>query len=255
MKRYKIVWVLILVAIIPMSTVFALSIPRPTSEFYIGDFAKVLSKEAKSFIISTNLNYEKTDEKPQIVVVTTGDISGSYLEEYSVKLFEEWKIGNKDFDNGVLILLSLDEIDRGIRIEVGYGLEGRITDSKAGRILDEVMPHLEEGNYSNGLLKAFRLVAQEVNDEYGFNHETIFGDDELVHYSKESGDVNPKLVAVLIVLGIILLWADHRFLDGLILSVLLRSLLSGSRRGGGGGGGGSHGGGGRSGGGGASRRF
>ncbi len=271
MKNNKLIlWSMILLFVIgSISIGFAdMQMPVPTNTFYVGDFAGLLSNEAKSFITSTNLNYEKTEEKPQVVVVTVQNLGGLDVESYAVRLFEEWKIGNRKYDNGVLLLLGLE--DRKVRIEVGYGLEGAIPDGTVGAILDTVTGDLSAGNYSEGLTKAFYLIGQEVNREYNYDDNSIFGEQANMNIprpTKGTGQSNVVTVPPIFkILGIafilLLIWLDYRFLGGLILGLLLRSFLYGGRGGRGGGGfggggfgGGSSGGGGRSGGGGGSRGF
>jgi len=233
--------------------------PQPTQEFYVADFAGVLTEEAKAIIRGTNLNYENTKEAPQIVVATVPHMQGMDALGYGVKLFEEWGIGNAEYDNGVLLLLSLEE--RQVRIEVGYGLEGALPDGKTGEILDAVVPDLSKGNYSDGLLKAFYLLANEVNKEYGFDNEAIMGNFEGYNFSptpNTNSNTNPFLNLgriIIVIFILILLWFDNRFLGGFILRMFLRMLFFSRGGGGGFGGGGSFGGGGRSGGGGSSRGF
>ncbi len=267
MKKVK--WLsillLILISISGISSFADVVYPEPTREFYVADFVSVLSQETRTAILSTNLNYEKTEEKPQIVVATVPNLQGLDINQYAVGLFEKWAIGNKGYDNGVLLLLALEE--RRVWIEVGYGLEGAIPDGKAGEILDAAVPALSQGNYSEGLLRAFTLLSQETNREYGYEDAAILG-----NYSPAEGyqpptdqriPQNRRMPAIFRVLGILfilfLLWLDHRFLGGFLLGMFFRMLIFGGRggRGGGGGGfgGGSSGGGGRSGGGGAGRGF
>jgi len=251
--------ILFSVILILMASIFSFAetqVPKPTKDFYVADYGGVLTNDVESFIVGTNLNYEKTREKPQIVVATVPDMQGMDVVSYGVKLFEEWKIGNKELDNGVLILLALKE--RKIRIEVGYGLEGAIPDGKAGEILDSALPNLREGKYSEGLLQIFYQVAHEVNKEYGYDDEVIFSSFEGVNVNPNAqvtdGGIFSSVGKVIFVLLIMLLiWFDNRFLGGFLLNMFLRMLFFG--RGGGGFGGGSFGGGGSSGGGGSDRGF
>jgi uncharacterized protein len=86
----------------------------------------------------------------EIAVVTIRSLEGAPIEDYAVELFERWGIGGEGQDNGVLLLVAVE--DREIRIEVGYGLEPVITDSRAGRMIREVIaPELSEGDYDAGL--------------------------------------------------------------------------------------------------------
>lgn len=108
--------------------------PEPTN--YVSDFANVISTSTEAELNTTLYQFEQ-ETSNQIFVVSVTDYQGTYLEDYAVKLFKEWEIGQKDKDNGILLLFQ-PEAPSGsrVRIEVGYGLEGAVPDSVAGRILD-----------------------------------------------------------------------------------------------------------------------
>ena len=150
----------------------AQALPDPTTEFYVYDPSGTLSEETKSFILSVNEQYELTEEKPQVVVAVVDSLQGETIEEYSVALFEKWEIGQADADNGVLILLALEE--REIRFEIGYGLEGTLTDSRTGRILDNHLDYLSANDFDGGLKEIFTEAAVVVNEEYQYDDEVIF---------------------------------------------------------------------------------
>ncbi len=251
---------IITLVIILLNSLFVFAEPKlseSTPEFYVADYAGVLSQDVQNIIRGTNLNYEKTAEEPQVVVATVPNMQGADVVSYGVELFEEWGIGNKEHDNGVLLLLSLEE--RKVRIEVGYGLEGAITDSKAGDILDSITPDLSNGNYSEGLLNAFYLIVREVNAEYGYEDGAIMDKFVGYRYTPKINNKTTKSVSrldkiIIVLLVLFLIWFDSRFFGGVIFRTLLWMLIF-SRGGGGYGGGGSFGGGGRSGGGGSDREF
>src|SRR5699024_10105348 len=155
-------------------------------EFYVYDEEGVLSSDTKQFIIDVNKQYEQTKEKPQIVVAVVPSLQGIPIEEYTVKLFEKWKIGNQTEDNGVLILLSTQ--DREIRFEVGYGLEGALTDSGTGRILDRHLDLLSNDQYDEGLKNVFTDTAVTVNEEYEFDNDTIVSGQPVETYEEETSD-------------------------------------------------------------------
>lgn len=231
------------------------TLPSPTTEFYVNDFADIIDSEAEANMVKINLNYENTDEKPQIVVATVQNLQGLDENKYAVDLFEQWEIGNKEYDNGVLILLSLEE--RRIKIEVGYGLEGAITDAEAGRILDESLDYLSSGDYSTGLENIFYRVAERVNEEYGYDDDVIFGDvDRGTVYSNSSDYGALFKLILLIVLIIIINGFGGGGRRGRRRNIFIPPIIGPGGGGFGGfGGGGSFGGGGRSGGGGAGRGF
>ncbi len=260
-KKKSLILLSIIFILLCSSLTYAdVELPKPTTEFYVADYAGLLSEDVKNLIVGTNLNYEKTEEKPQIVVATVTNLQGLDVVSYGVELFEKWEIGNKAYDNGVLLLLSLEE--RKIRIEAGYGLEGALPDGEVGEILDAALPDLSEGNYSDGLLKVFYLISQEVNEEYEYSDEEILSGFEGVNINynqaptQQGGIFSSVSRIILALLIVLLLWADNRFLGGFFLHMILRMLFFGRGGGGGfGGGGGSFGGGGSSGGGGANRDF
>ncbi|TGN19670.1 TPM domain-containing protein [Leptospira idonii] len=96
----------------------------------------------------------------QIAILAIYSLEGENLEEYSIKVVEEWKLGQKKHDNGILILLAVTE--RKARIEVGYGLEWMLTDVYCNRILNQVMiPEFKKENYEAGLEKGV-LALMEV---------------------------------------------------------------------------------------------
>lgn len=145
------------------------AIVSKTSNFYVNDSAKVLSNEAEDYIVNMN---RKLEEKTgaQIVVVTVNNLENKSIEDYATELFRNYGIGNKEKNNGILFLVSIE--DRKTRIEVGYGLEGRITDGKAGRILDNyVIPYFKEDNWNDGIINGFNAILNEVTEEYGINIE------------------------------------------------------------------------------------
>lgn len=239
-----------------------LKLPEPTSKFYVNDFADLINDDAEQNIVSVNLNYEKTKEKPQIVVATVKNLQGVDENKFAVELFEKWKIGNKDYNNGVLVLLSLEE--RRIKIEVGYGLEGAITDSESGRILDNSLDYLSSGDYSTGLENIFYQLAQKVNEEYNYSNDEIFGNMEAPE-QQQQGSMAGELVKLILVIILILIInfggrGGGRRRRNMFIPPIIYGPGSGFGRGGGFGGGGfggggSFGGGGRSGGGGAGRGF
>lgn len=168
-NRYITAWaafltVLCLICALPMSCL-ALSIPKATDSFYVNDFANLLNDETQSYINRVNDElYKKTGA--QVVVTTVPSLEGASLEEYATTMFRQYGIGNAEKNNGVLLLLALEE--RSMRIEVGYGLEGALNDGKTGRIQDTYMiPWLKDNNWNEGLRNGFSAVVQEICTEYG----------------------------------------------------------------------------------------
>ncbi len=126
---------------------FAFDIPyKPTN--YVNDFADVLSTETKDKL-NIELAQFKASTTHEISMVIVPNMDGRYIEEYAVQMFREWGIGSKENNNGVLLLLSLEE--RKSRIEVGYGLEGALTDLESDQILTGMNTYLKAGDYDGAL--------------------------------------------------------------------------------------------------------
>ncbi|EIW20968.1 TPM domain-containing protein [Pelosinus fermentans] len=226
--------------------------PAPTNSIYIQDYAGVVSPETKSRINSLGSQLA-AKTKAQIVVMTTKTLEGAPLEEYSLEVLRQWGVGDKTLNNGVLILVAVD--DKQSRIEVGYGLEGALPDAKTGRIQDNYMiPYFQQGDYDKGILNGYLTVATEVAKEYNLELKTDAKPVQRAQAATQEGgwDTLPWWAKIAIAVGVILLlMMDWLFFGGAITYMLLSVL---SRRGGGGGGGGGFGGG-SGGGGGSSRRW
>lgn len=147
-----------------LSNTFAISLVKPTNIFYVNDYANLLSDETEQYILNTNKSLQ-SQTGAQIVVVTVPNLGGQEIESYATALFREFGIGSKAKNNGVLILLALEE--RKIRIEVGYGLEGALPDGKTGRIRDAYMiPYLKQNDWNAGIKNGFSAILKDVEAEY-----------------------------------------------------------------------------------------
>ncbi|MBN2073055.1 MAG: TPM domain-containing protein [Actinobacteria bacterium] len=145
------------------SPAFAEDINYPDYKGYVNDYAGILDAATAADLENLITNIEK-DTTAEIAIVTVENLQGITVEEYAVKLFEKWGIGKKEEDNGLLILISMEE--RAVRIEVGYGLEGVITDLEAGRIINNIIvPGFKEGKYSSALYDAVVKISNQVYGE------------------------------------------------------------------------------------------
>jgi uncharacterized protein len=122
------------------------------------DQAAILSAQARERLAVMVQAHERARGN-QIVVLTVPTLGGKSVEDYAVRVFEEWKLGSLGKDNGVLILVVPQ--DRRVRLEVGYGLEGMLTDATASRIIRDLMtPRFREGNYDVGIEAGITAVIQ-----------------------------------------------------------------------------------------------
>ncbi len=116
---------------------------------YVNDFASIIEDGVQS-ALEVKLSELEASTSHEVVVVTIPTLGGDYIENYAVKLFEEWGIGKANADNGVLLLVAVQE--REVRIEVGYGLEGALVDSEVNTIIQErIIPAFKKGDYGQGV--------------------------------------------------------------------------------------------------------
>lgn len=140
---------------VPAMALAYVSPGKPTG--YVSDFAHVLSASDVNALESKLSVLDRTTGS-QVAVVTVPTLGGDTVEGYAKDLFQEWRIGGKERDSGLLILVATG--DRKVRIEVGYGLEGDVTDLQSGRIVRDVMaPAFAKGDYAGGISGAVDAVS------------------------------------------------------------------------------------------------
>lgn len=134
-----------------------------TPQGFVSDYAGMFSAEERTALEQKLQNYEKASTN-EIAVVTIPDLGGDTIENFAVKLFEDWKIGKVGKDNGILILISRD--DRKVRIEVGYGLEPELTDLESSALIRNVLtPAFKEGKYYDGVNTATAEIISKISGE------------------------------------------------------------------------------------------
>ena len=130
----------------------------------IVDEARILSAQTISELEQILATHEQATSN-QIAVLIVTSLEDEVLEAYSIKVAETWKLGKKGTDNGVLFLVSID--DRKMRIEVGYGLEGDLTDAMARRIIrNEITPNFRRGDYDEGIKAGVIAIIGVIEGSY-----------------------------------------------------------------------------------------
>lgn len=115
--------------------------------------------------IERQLKDHESKTSNQLAVLIVPTLEGEVLEEYSIKVVEEWRLGQKKNDNGVLLLIALN--DRKIRIEVGYGLEGSLTDVLCHHIIEnEIKPYFKKGDYESGIQNGVNAILGAIEGSY-----------------------------------------------------------------------------------------
>lgn len=230
--------------------------PEPTDNFYVNDFADVMTDSDEGEFLSRAVALEKATTA-QVVIATVEDLGGDEPYEYATELGRQWGVGNDETDNGVLILFARD--DREIFIAVGYGLEGALPDSKTGRIIDVYgLEDLRNDNFSKGILSIGKALINEVYIEYGLQPEEGYVNiDNIQEEIIDPAKVGVSWAVLIIILIILMLLSRRR--GGIIFFPMFHGGGfhggGGFHSGGGFSGGGFSGGGGSFGGGGAGRGF
>jgi uncharacterized protein len=136
----------------------------PALKGRVNDYAGILSPATINQLETVLSELEKTDST-QIVVLTIASLEGQNIDQYAIKVFEAWKIGQKGLDNGAILIISKN--DRKLRIEVGYGLEGSLTDLLAGRIIGNIIaPQFKAGNFDQGVTAGVAGMIQAVRGQF-----------------------------------------------------------------------------------------
>jgi uncharacterized protein len=164
MKRKIKIVVTCLMLILPFFTM-AQDIPaKPQPPRLVNDLAGVLSPEQINSLERKLVAYDDSTSN-QIAVVLIKTLNDYPIEEFSTKLYRSWGIGNKNTNNGILILAAID--DHKIRIETGYGLEGAVPDIIANTIItNDIVPSFRSGDYFDGLDKATNSIIAAAAGEY-----------------------------------------------------------------------------------------
>jgi uncharacterized protein len=164
-----------------ITVVSAQTLPKPAGR--ITDLANIVDAATESQL-ERQLGDVEQKTSSEIAVVTVTSLDGVPIEDYAVRLFKEWGIGQAKTDNGVLVLVAPNE--REMRIEVGYGLEGILPDGLAGHIIREnFTPRFRENDYNGGIRDGVARVAEVVEKQQ------VLSAEELAKFNEGSGDDIP----------------------------------------------------------------
>jgi uncharacterized protein len=143
------------------ATAFALEVPPLRA--HVNDEADMLSPGAEAALEQKLTAYEQRSQQ-QFALLTIDSLDGDALEDFSIRVVEAWKLGKKGKDDGLLLLVVKN--DRKLRIEVGYGLEGDVTDAFSARVIRNVLtPALRAGKAEQGIDQAFDVLMKKASGE------------------------------------------------------------------------------------------
>jgi uncharacterized protein len=231
----------------------------PGLKGHINDTARMFSPDTVQNLENLLAEFERTDST-QIAVLTIASLEGEDLQEFSIKVAETWKIGQKGSDNGAILIIARDE--KKIRIEVGRGLEGKLTDLMSGRIIKEkIRPRFSKGDFDGGVKDGLASMIDVVRGEFKASKSSPTK-------SRASGFPRILTLLVFLLVFVVFLGAISKILGalagmiglpvaasfafsgislpilgglgvlGLVIGLIVNALFSGGRHGSGGGGGG-----------------
>ncbi len=182
-------------------SLFGQELKIPALRSPVMDEAKFLT-ETEANSLNQKIYEIYANKGPQITVFTVADLQGYSIEDFSIKVAEAWKLGTKEKGDGILMIIS--KSDRKMRIEVGQGLEGDITDYDASLYIQRVLrPAFKEGLFFEGIDAVISDIAQRFNIKIEPNHNSLV--------KKRAHSGNGKLVNLLIILFIISLVTSGLF--------------------------------------------
>ncbi|KAB0668819.1 TPM domain-containing protein [Oryzomonas sagensis] len=202
--RLRNIFILALLVLLPLPLP-ALDVPQLNGR--VNDYARMLSPETVRQLDQKLAAFER-DSSTQIAVLTVPTLQGDDLEQFSIHVAEQWKLGQKGKDNGVLLILA--QAERKVRIEVGMGLQGVLPDITASHIIRDVMrPYLKADNFDQGVTAGIDAIISATRGEF-----TASPQDAGKRAHKKSSASFPVLLLLIAVVAV-LLGAFSRYLSGL----------------------------------------
>jgi uncharacterized protein len=171
MKLIRVLILVILTNIFYLFSASAKEVTFPQPIGYINDFANLITADDYQRLnaLASTIEQKTTAE---IAVVTLKTTKPYDIQDYSVRLFEKWKIGKAGKDNGVLLLVAIE--DKKVWITTGYGLEGAIPDAQASKIYRNIIvPYFKKEDFSKGILAGSIALVDLIAQEYNVNIEAL----------------------------------------------------------------------------------
>jgi uncharacterized protein len=153
-------------------SVFAAEVIPPAPDHYFNDYAHVVDSGTADGLNLKLDNFERTTGNQVVVAIYPKMQSNSSIDDYAVRVFRAWKVGQKDKNNGVVLFVFVD--DKKMFIEVGYGLEGALPDATCKQITEyEIKPHFKNGDYTGGVVAGVNAIIAATQHEYKGNGSTV----------------------------------------------------------------------------------
>ncbi|HKO59164.1 MAG TPA: TPM domain-containing protein, partial [Thermoanaerobaculia bacterium] len=138
---------------------FALDVPPPPTHWFT-DQAGIVDSASAAALDQKLASFEQ-QSGAQFLIYTFRSLEGESVEDFTLRCVERWKVGNKKYDNGIVLFVFVQE--KKARVEVGYGLEGTITDAYSSRVIrEQLAPHFQQGDYAGGLNAAADAIITRI---------------------------------------------------------------------------------------------
>jgi len=199
----KRILILALLMLLPLPAI-ALDVPQLTGR--VNDYARLLSPEASARLEQRLAGFER-ETSNQVVLLTIPSLQGDVMEQFAVRVAEQWKPGQKGKDNGVLVILA--KAEHKVRIEVGMGLQGVLPDITASHIIRDVMrPHLKDGNFDQGITAGVDAILAATKGEFKASAQ------DTKQGKPHTKSPSPITLFLLVAVGALILGTFSRYLGG-----------------------------------------
>jgi uncharacterized protein len=142
------------------SAVLALDVPPPPTQWYTDAAGLLDSSQAAA--LNEKLRAFEQQNGAQVIIYVFPSLDSEALEDFTIRCAEKWKVGNKKYDNGLILFVFVKE--RKLRVEVGYGLEGTITDAFSSDVIrNYIAPHFKQNDYAGGLNAAADAIIAKIS--------------------------------------------------------------------------------------------
>lgn len=169
----------------------------------VNDSAGILSSDKKNEIENYLLDINNKSDL-QIAVLIINSLENENIEDYSMRIAENWKLGSKEKNSGVLLLIAV--ADKKLRIETGYGLEANLTDARAAQIIRNIIvPEFRQNDYAAGIFNGVKAIAA-----YSLQDKELLKEVK-IKKDKDSGIPFPVIVLIIILYLIISRKASRKF--------------------------------------------
>lgn len=156
-------WLLLVTVLLLCFGSLSWALEVPYLQGRITDDAELMSTSVRQRI-SAKLEAHEAETGNQVAVLTVPSLEGESIEGFAIRVFDAWKLGQQDADNGILLIVAPQ--DRRMRIEVGYGLEGTLTDLEAGRIIRTIMaPRFKAKDFGGGIEEGVNAILAQLSGE------------------------------------------------------------------------------------------